>query len=126
MSMLAPVAPKLGKLLRMLSSSRDGEIVAALHALRRALAATMATTAACATDKAPPMLRADFATSEVATSRAGMRLPARLPPGQSGFAATASKNFSKTWSWPTVCGGGLTEKQEAWLRAIYVRCRTGL
>ena len=37
MNLLAPVADKLGKLIRMLSSDRDGEVVAAAHAIKRTL-----------------------------------------------------------------------------------------
>jgi hypothetical protein len=37
MSPVAPIADKLGKLIRMLSSDRDGEVVAAVHAIRRTL-----------------------------------------------------------------------------------------
>src|SRR5262249_49157176 len=34
---LAPIADKLGKCIRLLSSDRDGEVVAAAHAIRRVL-----------------------------------------------------------------------------------------
>src|SRR5258708_34056675 len=37
MNALAPIADRLGKLIRMLSSDRDGEVIAATHALRRTL-----------------------------------------------------------------------------------------
>jgi hypothetical protein len=37
MSALTPIAEKLGKLIRMLSSSHDGEVIAAALAIRRAL-----------------------------------------------------------------------------------------
>ena len=34
---LAPIADKLGKFIRLLSSDRDGEVIAAAHAMRRVL-----------------------------------------------------------------------------------------
>jgi len=37
-AVLITIAPTLGKLIRMLSSDKDGEIVASVHALRRVLA----------------------------------------------------------------------------------------
>jgi hypothetical protein len=37
MTDLTPIADKLSKLIRMLSSDRDGEIVAAVHGIRRTL-----------------------------------------------------------------------------------------
>jgi hypothetical protein len=36
-STLAPIADRLGKLIRLLSSDRDGEVVATAHAIRRTL-----------------------------------------------------------------------------------------
>ena len=38
MTALAPIADKLGKLLRLLASDRDGEVVAAANAIKRTLA----------------------------------------------------------------------------------------
>jgi hypothetical protein len=37
MSTLAPIADKLGKLVRMLTSDHDGEVVAAARSINRAL-----------------------------------------------------------------------------------------
>jgi hypothetical protein len=37
MSTLAPIADKLGKLIRLLSSDKDGEVLAAARAIGRAL-----------------------------------------------------------------------------------------
>jgi hypothetical protein len=108
---LAVVAPRVGQLIRLLGSDQDGEVVAAARALGRTLKSagadfhTLAATIECA----PPtitFLREPWRALARRILDSGARLSAK------------EKVFVNDMStWP----GELSERQEAWLRAIFER-----
>lgn len=148
MTGLAPVAGKLGKLLRLLTSDRDGEIIAAARAIRRtlesekldihALAETVETTAG-------PKKFSEAEALEIyqrgrregkgeAEAARGFREVGSDEPGWHEIACVCAarperlrddreREFAEDMVRRTVRGGEPTEKQAHWLRAIYTRVR---
>jgi hypothetical protein len=146
MTSLEPVATKLGKLLRMLSSEHDGEVVAAARAIRRTLEserldihtlarAVESPTETFSEDDAKKIYRRAFqAGRDAAEAERGFRSidefdqptwheiahecashPEKLRAREHEFVDDMIRR--------TIHGGELTEKQEKWLRDIYVRIR---
>jgi hypothetical protein len=139
----AAIADRLGKMLRLLASDHDGEVVAAAKAIVRTLEsnsldihalADAVETKQWSNDEALEMYRRGIAEGKAHGER-----------GDDGF-----KDVKREPSWyeiATVCeshvyrflsreqefihdmvrrlvhGGEPTEKQGAWLRALFVRCR---
>jgi hypothetical protein len=141
MSTLAPIADKLGKLIRLLSSDKDGEVLAAAHAIRRTLNSEKLTIH----DLAEGLAAGDrkFTESDAqeiyrrgradgrreADHDGGFRNVdeptwheiARECEAASGRLSEREREFvSDMW---TVRNGEPTEKQAKWLRSIYTRVR---
>jgi len=120
---LAVVAPRIGQLIRLLGSDQDGEVVAAARALGRTLTSVGADfhTLADSIERSAHIsavvgnsYNEPAATRGCEDHRAIARWlldsGARLSPKEWSFVADMAKRF-----------GTLSERQEAWLRAIYER-----
>jgi hypothetical protein len=148
MNSLAPVAGKLGKLLRMLTSDRDGEIVAAAHAIRRtlesekldihSLAETVETTTGpkkfSEAEAREIYQRGKREGKNEAQAARGFHEVGSDDPSWHEIACACAarperlrdereREFAEDMVRRTVHGGQPTEKQAAWLRAIYTRIR---
>ena len=118
--MNAATAERFGKLLRLLSSDKDGEILAAVSAIKRTLenekldihALADAITAGVGSQ---PIRRENREPSWHDVAEACAVHAERLRPNE--------QNFVRDMVRRTVHGGEPTEKQAAWLRSIYARCR---
>lgn len=128
MAVLAPVAPKIAKLIPRLATNHDGEVVATVRAIERTLksAGFDFHTLAHALEEEPqekvvvvyrdrPKNATDPDTwAEVAKwCRENDR--ERLSPKE--------REFVRDMAARLVCDGEPTEKQAAWLRAIYAKLR---
>jgi hypothetical protein len=142
MTNLTPIAPRLAALIRMLSTTHDGELIAAAKALNRALTGAGLDIHALAEIVEHPKkfdeqdARKIYERAfELGRRKAHEELPAtfrgvgepswheiaiecqehaeRLRPNEHEFVADMVRR--------TVHGGELTEKQGNWLRAIYNR-----
>jgi hypothetical protein len=112
MNALAIVAPRLGQLIRLLGSDQDGEVVAAARALRRTLASVDA-------DFHSLAATIERSTPEVSNRGQYWRDMARWLINESGAHLTPKEQafVCDMATWP----GELTDRQEAWLRAIFER-----
>jgi hypothetical protein len=149
MNALAPIADKLGKLIRYLSSDKDGEVLAAVHAIRRTLHS----------EKLDIHVLADGITGAnghngrdrkyteedmVAAYRSGRDDGRKEAERNGGFYSVdepgwhqiarecqkhvdqlrdREREFVEDMVCRTVHGGELTEKQAKWLRDIWTRMR---
>jgi len=111
MPKLEPVAGKLGKLIRLLSSNRDGEVLATVFAIRRTLESEKLDLHALAAviESANEIKRREPDWHDIACVCS--ENPSRLRPNEFEFVEDMVRR--------TVHGGEPTEKQAAWLRAIY-------
>jgi hypothetical protein len=142
MSALAPIADKLGKLLRMLSSDRDGEVVAAVHAIRRTLDSEKLTIHDLADGlaggakfterdaeeiyrrgKADGLREADRDSGFRSVEEPTWNEIARECEATSGRLNEREQKFINDMVRWTVRNGQPTEKQANWLRAIYARVK---
>ena len=118
---LAPIAPKLGKLIRLLGSPVDAECLGAARGIDRMLkgaGSDLHTLAeiiveAPALALAPPPQQKSHLDIKRMAEWCLQRGAGRLSERERGFLA----NVSARWSQPT-------EKQTEWLRAIYARLWT--
>jgi hypothetical protein len=108
---LAVVAPRIGQLIRLLGSDRDGEVIAAVHALARTLMSVGADfhTLADTIERSAPAAH-HGCDDHRAMARWLLNSGARLSPKEFAFVADMANRF-----------GSLSERQEAWLRAIFER-----
>jgi hypothetical protein len=146
-STLAPIADKLGKLLRLLASDRDGEVVAAAKAIKRTLASADLDIHALADgvetsadkkfseDDAQEIYRQAF---EDGRRKAEQDQPAAFHSvdepswheiacacrdDDNGNLGPRERKFVLDMVRWTVHGGEPTPKQAKWLRSIYARMR---
>ena len=125
---LAPIAPKLAKLIPRLASTHEGEVVATARAIERTLrGAGLDLHSLASAVEAPPE------TKEIIVYRD--RPPPEVEPDtwvgvarwcrdHDDDALTAKERaFVTDMTARLTCDGTLSEKQAAWLRAIYVRLR---
>jgi hypothetical protein len=119
MSTLAPIADKLGKLVRLLTSDQDGEVVAAAHSINRTLSGAGLDIHVLAAvienggvnNKTPCAANWQSVASECAAHAERLR-------------SEKERAFIANMVVWTQLGGRPTEKQANWLRSIYVRvCR---
>jgi hypothetical protein len=147
-NVLAPVADKLGKLLRLLSSDRDGEIVGAARAIVRTLdGAGLDIHALAEGIGAPADGKKKFSEADAAEIyRRGVEDGKRAAESENiGFRSVdeptwheiacdcaahddrlrdeRERQFVRDMVRRTVRGGVPTEKQAHWLRAVYARVR---
>jgi len=122
MNALAPVALKLAKLLPLLASDKDGEVVATARAIDRTLRAAGLDLHALAARlnaetrivyRDPPQ-REPQTWSEVARW---------CRDHERGRLADHERKFIRDMAARLVCGGEPTERQGAWLRALYAKLR---
>jgi hypothetical protein len=144
MSALAPVANKLGKLLRLLSSDRDGEVVGAARAIVRTLDSAGLDIHALAAGLESSNGKKFSEADALEIYRRGMEDGKRAAEG-GGFHSVdeptwheiacecaahddrlrdeRERQFVRDMVRRTVRGGVPTEKQAHWLRAVYARVR---
>ncbi len=119
MTALAPVVPKIAKLIPRLASNHDGEVVATVHAIRRVLegagldlhvlAASLDEQPATASDLPSTWLELATWCRNIGQHRLTLK----------------EFCFVSDMAHALVCDGEPTEKQAAWLRAIYAKLRRG-
>jgi len=117
MSTLAPIADRLGKLVRMLTSDHDGEVVAAARSINRALKSAGLDIHVLAVIELGGMNNAKPdgpIWHSVACECAAH--PERLR-------SEKERAFIANMVIWTKLGGDPTERQAKWLRSIYVRVR---
>jgi len=118
---LAVVAPRIGQLIRLLGSDQDGEVVAAARALGRTLASVGEDfhSLADTIERSAHISAVDSCNEPAATRECGdhramarwiLNRGARLSTKEWSFVADMAIRF-----------GSLSERQEAWLLAIYER-----
>jgi hypothetical protein len=109
---LAVVAPRIGQLIRLLGSDQDGEVVAAARALGRTLTSVGAEfhTLADTIERSAPAAHHRGCEDHRAIARWLIDSGARLSPKEWSFVADMANRF-----------GSLSERQEAWLLAIFER-----
>jgi hypothetical protein len=144
---LAPIAGKLGKLIRLLASDRDGEVLAAVHAIKRALGAEKLDLHTLAEKIETPANGKKYTEADAIEIyqrgvQDGREAAERQGPvtfstvgepswhdiacqcaAQSARLQPREKEFVEDMVRWTVHGGEPTEKQAKWLRAIYARMR---
>jgi hypothetical protein len=108
---LAVVAPRIGQLIRLLGSDQDGEVVAAARALGRTLASVGEDfhTLADTIERSAPAAHREC-DDHRAIARWILNSADSLSPKEFAFVADMANRF-----------GSLSERQEAWLFAIYER-----
>jgi hypothetical protein len=112
---LTTVAPMVGKLLRLLGSDKDGEIVASVHALRRGLAGVGLSLHDLADAIELPVRASqhdDNADDWYVMAKACAQCPHLLSEREISFVTTMTR-----WR------GKPSRKQAQWLEAIYDRIR---
>jgi hypothetical protein len=118
MTSLAVVAPRVGQLIRLLGSDRDGEVVAAARALKRTLATAgrdFHDLAACVESPAAAQTARRANANDWRTSaRWLINSGARLTPKERAFVLQMSG-----------CTYEPSERQAAWLLAIFQRVSAG-
>lgn len=117
MGALAPVAPRLAKLIPRLATDHDGEVVATVRAIERTLRAAgldFHTFAASIDKDSTPLVSAE-PNSWVEIARWCRDHDRGLP--------AKEREFIRDMSARLVCGGSPSEKQANWLRAIYARLK---
>jgi hypothetical protein len=113
---LAVVAPRIGQLIRLLGSDQDGEVIAAARALGRTLTSvgadfhSLADTIERSAPAPSPSPAHRGCEDHRAIARWLLDSGARLSPKEWSFIADMAHRF-----------GSLSERQEAWLQAIYER-----
>jgi len=143
MSTLAPIADKLGKLIRLLSSDKDGEVLAAARAIGRTLdgekltihdlAEGLASGGAKFTEpdaeeiyrhgKADGRREADHDGRSRSIGEPTWNEIARECEAASGRLSEREREFVSDMVRGTVRDGKPTKKQANWLRAIYARVK---
>lgn len=142
---LAPIAKKIGKLIRLLSSDRDGEVIGAVCAIKRALQAEKLDIHAIADTIEAPANGKKFSEADAkeiylrgvedgkraAQQEHPLNFRSVDEPSWHEIACTCrdrqawrderEKQFVLDMLRRTVHGGEPTEKQAAWLRKIYAR-----
>lgn len=131
MTALAPVAPKLAKLIPLLSSDKDGEVVATARAIERmlrgigldlhALAAALAAepeVKVVVVYRDPPKKAAEPDTWAALATWCRENAHRGL--------STKERLFVCDMAHRLICDGEPTEKQAAWLRAIYAKLRKAM
>jgi hypothetical protein len=147
MSTLAPIADKLGKFIRLLSSDRDGEVVAAARAISRTLQGAKLDIHALADGLVNGKKFSEADAMEIYQRGVadGRRAAEKVRPASfhnvsdddgppwheiacecshsNRLRDQREKDFVNDMVRWTVRGGVPTEKQAKWLRSIYVRVR---
>ena len=120
------VAPKLGRLIRLLDSDNDGEALAAARALRRTLRSTGHDLHdLAATIEAGERVVERLVYRERPAPAAGIADPAAMIlwclANDDGGLSDKERRFVASLGATLACGGRASEKQAAWLRAIFSR-----
>ena len=117
MNAITPVLSKLEKLIPLLGTDRDGECLATVRAIGRTLGSAGLDWHALATALADCV----GAQAELDTWHALARW---CLAHDNGRLSPKAREFVRDMSHRLVCGGTPTEKQAAWLRAIYAKLRS--
>ena len=126
MSALAPISPKLARLIPRLASEHDGEVVATVRAIARTLKAAGQDfhDLANAIEHEPEVavIYLDPETDEPSTWH---ELARWCRDHDDGRLAAKERRFVKDMVARLICDGRPSEKQAAWLRAIYATLQKG-
>lgn len=126
MNALAPAVPKIVKLIPRLASNHDGEVIATVRAIERTLksAGVDLHALARALEKEPNekvvVIYRDRETDEPNT---WSTLSKWCRENDCGALSPKERKFVRDMGARLVCGGEPTEKQAAWLRAIYAKLK---
>jgi hypothetical protein len=121
---LAPVAPKLAKLIPLLSSDKDGEVLATARAIDRTLrGAGLDLHALAAQLGAEPETRIVDREPPQRDPQTWGEVARWCRDTERGRLADHERRFVRDMAARLVCGGSPTERQGAWLRALYAKVR---
>ncbi len=126
MNALVPLAPKLARLIPRLASDHDGEVVATVHAIKRTLASAGLDLhdLAGALEREPEtrtvIVYRDHESGEPKTWR---ELAQWCQRNDAGRLKPHERTFITDMASRLVLNGEPTEKQAAWLRALYRKLR---
>ena len=124
MNAFTPVAPKLVKLIPLLGSDKSGEVVAAAAAMSRTLkAAGLDWHAVASAVEAAPEIKIIESAAPQRREPATWGEVARWCRDHGDRLADHERRFVRDMAARLVCGGEPTERQAAWLRAIYAKLR---
>jgi hypothetical protein len=118
MTTLAPIADRLGKLLRLLTSTHDGEVIAAARGIVRVLSNAGLDIHTLA--KAVESNGVNNREAAHASLPSWHDIACECEANQDKLSERERTFVSDMVRW-TVLGGEPTEKQQKWLRSIYVR-----
>jgi hypothetical protein len=116
MSTLAPIADKLSKLVRMLTSDRDGEVVAAARSINRTLKS-----AGLDIHVLAAAIERHGASYEMHNGPAWHSVACECAAHPEQLRSEKERAFIADMVVWTKLGGEPTERQAHWLRSIYVR-----
>ena len=123
MSALAPILPSLSKLIPMLATDRDGELVAAVRAIRRTLkSAGLDLQHVVEALEKPERIIVVYGGSEPESGSPRDILRWLRDEGGAFLSGREIEFVQSLATWIAV-GRQPTEKQSAWLHAIYLRAR---
>jgi hypothetical protein len=118
MTALAPIAPKIAKLIPLLSSDKDGEVLAATRAIERTLksAGLDLHALAAAIGDPPPVPPEILPTTQAEIAAWCVR-------HDNGFFEDRQRQFVIDMVRLLAAGATLTERQAGWLKILYARLR---
>jgi hypothetical protein len=118
---LAPITDKIGKLIPMLGSDRDGEVVAAVRALGRTLASIGADWHELAKALAAEPKTVVVYRDAPAHDETWLIIAEYCRDNDKGRLTPKERSFVRDMTFRLVNGGQPTERQAGWLRAIYAK-----
>lgn len=124
MSVLTPIGPKLAKLIPLLSSDKDGEVVATARAIERTLRAQGCDWhdfASAVTRE--PETRVIYIKPPEPEPRDWCELARWCRDHDDDRLSAKERSFVCDMASRLVCGGEPSERQAAWLRSIYARLK---
>ena len=126
MSALSPIVPKIAKLIPRLATNHDGEVVATVRAIERTLKSSGLSfhdlAGALEREPATRVVYRDWAPSCPTTWH---ELALWCAEHDEGRLRQHERDFVDDMVDDLVCDGEPTEKQAAWLRALYRKLRKG-
>lgn len=128
MTALAPLAPRLGKLIRLFGSDRDGEVLGAVRAADRTLKGVGLDwhSVADAIERKPEVVVVVVGREPDHEPETWLQVARWCRDHDNGRLSAKGRSFVLDMARRLVCGGRPSEKQANWLRAIYANLRKGL
>jgi hypothetical protein len=128
MNTVTPIAPKLGKLIVLLSSGRDGDLIAAVHTIRRTLHARgfdMHELAAAAESGLRGVAISRDPKGQLPGRKRGARLPSGAAPTIADGLTPRNAISSATWCTASAAAASRPQSRRRWLKTLRARLRAG-